>query len=620
MVERPARQRLRPPRRGCPMHDVAADFKPFDLESVRLLERARREQPVFFSEELGYWVVTRHDDIHAIFKDPATFSSENTQAPYKPRPPEVQAILDDGEFTRLLRAVSARQPPDHTRLRGFIKKAFTPRRVAVLEPQIRELATRDARRDRRHAARSTSSPSLTYELPGARHLPPARRARRGRRRTSRVGGQPRLPQLRRPRRSRSRASTRTTSCATGATAWSSSSRASSDPRDDLPSDLARIYHEGDHSLSSDEMAGLVYTQLTAGHETTSLAARRRPQGAADRSAGAGRTSARDPELIPTRASRSCCASSTPVFAWRRLTKKPATVGDVDLPEGSRVAALLGLGEPRRDDVRAPRGASTSTARTPATTSPSDTASTSASAHRWRGWRPRSCCDELTRRMPDLRPRRRPGLRVPAEHDVPRADERARRAAPGVRPRPRLRPLRQREVARVGGKAASLGTMLQAGFPVPDGFAVTTGAFRETLGSDVAGRISRDLAALDTDDVTALEAAAARLRLLVETTPLRRTSRTRSATRTPRSATTSRSRCARAPRRRTARRTPSPASTTRTCGSSAPTRSSTQSALLGEPVLRPRRRLPRATAASRTTTWRWPSSSSGWCRRAPRAWR
>jgi phosphoenolpyruvate synthase/pyruvate phosphate dikinase len=62
-------------------------------------------------------------------------------------------------------------------------------------------------------------------------------------------------------------------------------------------------------------------------------------------------------------------------------------------------------------------------------------------------------------------------------------------------------------------------MLQAGFPVPDGFAVTTDAFRETLGSDLAGRISRDLAALDTDDLAALEAASARLRLVVETTPL-----------------------------------------------------------------------------------------------------
>ena len=175
---------------------------------------------------------------------------------------------------------------------------------------------------------------------------------------------------------------------------------------------------------------------------------------------------------------------------------------------------------------------------------------------------------------------------------------------------------------MGGKAASLGTMLQAGFPVPDGFAVTTGAFRETLGRDVAGRISRDLAALDTDDVTALEAAAARLR----------------APRGDHAAPGGRR--GRDPRRLRGR-----------CGDDVPVavRSSATAEdgaedsfagqqdtylwvvgadavldarppLLGAACSR-RARSPTAwTAGSRTTTSRWASPSSGWCRRAPRAWR
>src|SRR5919206_4022920 len=154
------------PAGGCPFHgDVAADFRPFDTsDPFGFYERARHEQPVFFSEELGFWVITRHDDIRAIFKDPATFSSEITQAPYKERPPEVQKVLDDGEFTAYS-GLSARQPPDHTRLRGFIKKAFTPRRIAVLEPQIREIATRMI-----DAFDTSGEPidlvsALTYELP-----------------------------------------------------------------------------------------------------------------------------------------------------------------------------------------------------------------------------------------------------------------------------------------------------------------------------------------------------------------------------------------------------------------------------------------------------------------------
>ena len=85
--------------------------------------------PVFYSPEIDYWVVTRYEEIREIFRDPQTFSSENTQAPYRPRPPEVQRILTDGGFS-VVTGLSGKQPPDHTRLRGFIKLAFTPRRIA----------------------------------------------------------------------------------------------------------------------------------------------------------------------------------------------------------------------------------------------------------------------------------------------------------------------------------------------------------------------------------------------------------------------------------------------------------------------------------------------------------
>ena len=113
-------------------------------------------------------------------RSPATFSSENTQAPYKPRPPEVAAGPRRGRASPRTRGSPARQPPDHTRLRGFIKKAFTPRRVAVLEPQIREIATRmidefDARGEPRRPGRRAR-----LRAPRAGDLPPARRPRRGR--------------------------------------------------------------------------------------------------------------------------------------------------------------------------------------------------------------------------------------------------------------------------------------------------------------------------------------------------------------------------------------------------------------------------------------------------------
>ena len=163
----------------CPHAELGREFKPFDTaEPFAFYARARAQAPIFYSPEIDYWVVTRYEDIREIFRNPATFSSENTQAPFKQRPAEVQKILDDGGFANVS-GLSGRQPPDHTRLRGFIKKAFTPRRVASLEPDIRAIATCD---DRPLRPPWPGRPGHRAEprVAGARHLPHARHSRRRR--------------------------------------------------------------------------------------------------------------------------------------------------------------------------------------------------------------------------------------------------------------------------------------------------------------------------------------------------------------------------------------------------------------------------------------------------------
>lgn len=81
-------------------------------------------------------------------------------------------------------------------------------------------------------------------------------------------------------------------------------------------------------------------------------------------------------------------------------------------------------------------------------------------------------------------------------------------------------LRMTDVARVGGKNASLGEMIgtlsAAGVRVPGGFATTADAFREFLARDgLAGRIQRRLAGLDVSDVRALAAAGGEIRGWIE---------------------------------------------------------------------------------------------------------
>jgi len=83
-------------------------------------------------------------------------------------------------------------------------------------------------------------------------------------------------------------------------------------------------------------------------------------------------------------------------------------------------------------------------------------------------------------------------------------------------------LRMADVESVGGKNASLGEMISQlpdGVRVPTGFATTAHAFREFLKHDgLSDRISKRLAALNTDDVKALAEAGAEIRGWVEAQP------------------------------------------------------------------------------------------------------
>jgi pyruvate,water dikinase len=74
-----------------------------------------------------------------------------------------------------------------------------------------------------------------------------------------------------------------------------------------------------------------------------------------------------------------------------------------------------------------------------------------------------------------------------------------------------------DVPAAGGKGASLGELLRAGIRVPDGFVVTTTAFREAMGA-LAAEVERQVTALDPADAQRLAAVTADIRSRVESTP------------------------------------------------------------------------------------------------------
>jgi cytochrome P450 len=114
-------------------------LSPQQLENpFEVLTHARAEQPVFYAPALDLWVVTRHDDVLAVLKDHRTFSSSGAlKSAAAPTPPEVREVLADGapEMPYIIEI----DPPLHDRIRGLVTKAFTPRRIAKLEPEVREI-------------------------------------------------------------------------------------------------------------------------------------------------------------------------------------------------------------------------------------------------------------------------------------------------------------------------------------------------------------------------------------------------------------------------------------------------------------------------------------------------
>ena len=91
----------------------------------------RAHAPVYRNEERDFWAFSRYDDVKAALRDPDLVSNRNGISL------ESELWGPDAVKTSFYLAMD---PPEHGRHRGLSGSAFSPRRVAALEPRIRELA------------------------------------------------------------------------------------------------------------------------------------------------------------------------------------------------------------------------------------------------------------------------------------------------------------------------------------------------------------------------------------------------------------------------------------------------------------------------------------------------
>ncbi|MEU4210890.1 cytochrome P450 [Streptomyces sp. NPDC026206] len=128
---------------GCPLlspESVAATFLSHgsaDLHPV--LKSLRDEAPVFYSEDLRMWIVSRYDDVSWILKNSELFPASTRSIIMSSYPPEVRDLLrSTNTFTAPNMGFDG--PPAHDRLRKPVVPYFSAKGVRRLESRINEIA------------------------------------------------------------------------------------------------------------------------------------------------------------------------------------------------------------------------------------------------------------------------------------------------------------------------------------------------------------------------------------------------------------------------------------------------------------------------------------------------
>jgi cytochrome P450 len=103
----------------------------------KLYARLREADPVFWDEQLGGWVLTSYNDVVAMLRDPR-LSAQRFITDSEWMPPEMVEALGS-PMRALTRQMLFLDPPDHTRLRGLVSKAFTPRVIEGLREHIQQI-------------------------------------------------------------------------------------------------------------------------------------------------------------------------------------------------------------------------------------------------------------------------------------------------------------------------------------------------------------------------------------------------------------------------------------------------------------------------------------------------
>jgi cytochrome P450 len=295
-----------------------------------------REQAPVYQHPFGFWLLTRYEDVSWLLRAPGLSVEDGNVAADSLLRQLREEVYGDGAPGGGALSMLDRDPPDHTRLRKLVSKAFTPRAIQALQPRITGLV--DDLLDR-IAAQGTVDlvEALAFPLPFSviaemLGTPPADHERI-RQLTGTVVRS--LEPVADPELIHAivAASEELSQIAADMIAWKRSN-----PADDLLTALICAEDDGD-VLDDEELVAQTLLLYIAGHETTvnliaggALALLHHPAQLAQLRADPGLSGNAVEELL---------RYDSPVQASRRITLEPITIGGVTIPAGAFVMASLG---------------------------------------------------------------------------------------------------------------------------------------------------------------------------------------------------------------------------------------------------------------------------------------
>jgi len=294
----------------------------------------------------GLWVLSRHADVTAALRSPHMGNNEDeadmsvlTPGPLKPFIKRQSEARVEGRFIEVIdQTMLFRDPPDHTRLRALVSKAFTPRRVEALTGRVQELVDElleaPARRGRIELMNEFAYPlpaQVICELLGV----PKEDER------FIVSQAPALGTGLDPAPMRTPKSVAAANDATDALVDYLDgliAERKRSPKDDLLSALIAAEESGE-SLSHDELISTILLLLVAGHETTAnligngtLALLRHPDQLL-------RLRTNDDPELDRSAVEELMRFDGPIQMVERITLDPVGIGNREIPAGRIVVCL-----------------------------------------------------------------------------------------------------------------------------------------------------------------------------------------------------------------------------------------------------------------------------------------